>query len=79
MRKTEEKEIFLQNLRDAGCDASEADRICGLYTAEKHAETLKRLNLQRCVLIEEMHESQRMIDRLDHLIRQEEKRKEGRK
>ncbi len=76
MRKADEKKKLLQNLKDAGCSENEADRICGLYAAGKHEETLKRLKLQRCVLIEEMHESQRMIDRLDRLIYQEEKRKE---
>ena len=35
--------------------------------------TLHQMKVQRCTLIEQMHESQRKVDRMDFLIRNQEK------
>ena len=68
-----EKEQLIHGLADAGCDAETAERISRLYEAGSHDEALHQLKVQRCVLIDEMHESQRKVDRMDFLIRKQEK------
>ena len=44
-----------------------------LYESDAHDELVRFLRLQRCALVEEMHESQRRVDRMDYLIRQSKK------
>ncbi len=67
------KEQLIQGLSDAGCSAEAATRIGTLYEAGSFNEVLHQMKLQRCVLIDEMHESQRRVDRMDFLIRDQEK------
>ena len=67
------KEQLIQGLSDAGCSAETAKRIGSLYEAGSFNEVLHQMKLQRCVLIDEMHESQRRVDRMDFLIRDQEK------
>ncbi len=60
-------------LTDAGFpgDAvSEAVRLC---EAGQKDDLVRFLRVRRCDLIEELHESQKKIDRFDHMIRQTEK------
>ena len=66
------KEQLIQGLSD-GCSAETATRIGTLYEAGSFNEVLHQMKLQRCVLIDEMHESQRRVDRMDFLIRDQEK------
>ena len=47
--------------------------IQGLSEAGSYDEVLHQMKVQRCVLIDEMHESQRKVDRMDFLIRNQEK------
>ena len=56
------KEQLIQGLSDAGCTMEAAEQI-GLH----------QMKVQRCTLIEQMHESQRKVDRMDFLIRNQEK------
>ena len=67
------KEQLIQGLSDAGCSAETAKRIGSLYEVGSFNEVLHQMKLQRCVLIDEMHESQRRVDRMDFLIRDQEK------
>ena len=67
------KEQLIHGLSDAGCSAETAKRIGSLYEAGSFNEVLHQMKLQRCVLIDEMHESQRRVDRMDFLIRDQEK------
>ena len=60
------KEQLIQGLSDAGCSAEAATRIGS-------DEVLHQMKLQRCLLVSEMHESQRRVDRMDFLIRDQEK------
>ena len=55
------------------------DRLAGLlqrdddlrlYRAGRLEELKKALRKQRCVLMDELHESQRKVDRIDTVIRQ---------
>ena len=67
------KERLIQGLSDAGCSTEAAKRIGILYEAGSYEEVLHQMKVQRCVLMEEMHESQRRVDRMDFLIRDQEK------
>ena len=68
-----EKEQLMQGLSDAGCEAAACMAIGSLFEAGNTREMLRRMKLQRCELVDEMHESQRRLDRLDYLIRQTKK------
>ena len=52
-------------LKDTGCEEDRIRMILDL----KEEEQLKELKKQRCILLEQIHEEQRKIDRLDDLIR----------
>ena len=67
------KEQLIQGLFDAGCSAEAVGRIGILYEAGSYDEVLHQMKMQRCRLIDEMHESQRKVDRMDFLIRDQEK------
>ena len=67
------KEQLIQGLSEAGCSKETAKRIGILYEAGSCDEVLCRMKVLRCVLIDEMHESQRRVDRMDFLIRHQEK------
>ena len=61
-------------LSDAGFTdeaIGEAVRLC--ETGQKE-ELIRFLRVRRCDMIEELHESQKKIDRFDYMIRQTEKR-----
>ena len=60
-------------LTDAGFSGeavSEAVRLC---EAGQKEDLVRFLRVKRCDLIEELHESQKKIDRCDYMIRQTEK------
>ncbi len=67
------KEQLIQELSDAGCSTETAQRIGTLYESGSYSEMLHQMKKQRCVLLEQMHESQRKVDRMDFLIRGQEK------
>ena len=69
-----EKEQLMQGLSDAGCDAAVCMAIGTLFEAGNIQEMLRRMRLQRCELVDEMHKSQRNVDRMDYLIHAQEKR-----
>ena len=69
-----EKEELMRGLSDAGCDAVACAAIGSLLEAGNTREMLRRMRLQRCALVDEMHKSQQKIDRLDYLIHAQEKR-----
>lgn len=64
---------MIQGLSDAGCNEETAQRIVALYESGSYDEVLHQMRVQRCALIDEMHESQRRVDRMDYLIRKQEK------
>ena len=67
------KEQLIQGLSDAGCSLDTAVRIGTLYETGSYDEVLHQMKVQRCMLIDEMHESQRRVDRMDFLIWNQEK------
>ena len=76
MQKGEKEKIRL-DLEGAGCTGEAAAKIAGLCCEGKADEALRQMRRQRCTLIEQMHESQRKVDRMDHLIRRQEKELEA--
>lgn len=66
-----------QELEGTGCGGEAAAKIAGLCCEGKADEALRQMRRQRCTLIEQMHESQRKVDRMDHLIRRQEKELEA--
>ncbi len=70
------KEQLIQGLSDAGCSTETAERIGTLYECGSFDEMLHQMKVQRCVLIDAMHESQRRVDRMDFLIRNQERQME---
>jgi len=73
------KERLIQGLSEAGCSKETAKRIGILYETGSYDEVLCQMKVQRCALIDEMHESQRRVDRMDFLIRHQEKQMKERK
>ena len=67
------KEQLIQGLFDAGCSTEAAQRISRLYETGSYEEMLHQMKVQRCLLVDRMHESQRRVDRMDFLIRNQEK------
>ena len=68
------KEQLIQGLSDAGCSAEAAHKIGALCETGRYDALLHQMKKQRCVLVDQMHESQRRVDRMDFLIRNQEKR-----
>ena len=70
MRETEQ---LMLGLKDTGCTDEQAARICSLQRTGDYEEMLRQMRKQRCALVEEMHLSQRRVDRMDCLIRLQQK------
>ena len=60
-------------LTDSGCSAEGTRRAKAFYEAGDMDGLVKYLRKCRCDLVEEMHDSQRKVDRMDYLIRQTQK------
>ena len=61
------------NLLDAGCSEESALIVERLCSEGRLDDALHQMRVIRCDLMEELHERQRKVDCLDHLIRQTEK------
>ncbi len=66
----EELERILTTLADAGCGSGELERAERLYGAGDPEALIRHFRKCRCSRMEELHEIQRRVDRLDLLIRQ---------
>ena len=62
-------------LEEAGCNTEYARQIAVLDGLGSHEEALRFMKRVRCDLIETMHDIQRKVDRMDTLIRNEEKKR----
>ena len=60
-------------LADAGCQRDVIEQAERLWEAGRREELICCLRLFRCRLLEELHEKQKRVDRVDHLIRQTER------
>ena len=68
-----EIKALIENLTDNGCSREGASRAKALYEAKDMDGLIMHLRKYRCDLVEEMHDSQRKVDRMDYLIRQVQK------
>lgn len=57
-------------LEDAGFDGDTVSKAVRLYKNGIKNELMRFLRSKRCDLIDKMHESQKIIDRFDYVIRQ---------
>ena len=62
-----------QNLKDAGCSESQIEEFMEYAGKHEMDSGLKLLRQQRNVLLDGLHEKQRMIECLDYLVYQIEK------
>ncbi len=62
-------EKIIVNMGDAGCSATDIERVQHLHEAGFDEEIVKCLRRCRCDLIEELHRKQSRVDCMDHLIR----------
>ena len=60
-------------LSDAGFTKDTISKAVRLCEAWQKDELVRFLRVKRCDMIEELHESQKKIDRFDYMIRQAEK------
>ena len=56
-------------MKDAGCSAEAISRAENLYEAGAVEDLIRCLRSCRCDALEELHEKQKQLDRLDLLIR----------
>ena len=56
-------------MTDAGCNEAAIERVERLYEIGAFEELIHCLRSCRCDALEEIHEKQRQLDRLDGLIR----------
>lgn len=61
---------IIQNLKDAGCSESQIDEFMGCAGKNEKDSRLKLLRQQRDILLDGLHEKQRMIECLDYLVYQ---------
>lgn len=61
---------IIQNLKDAGFSESQIEEFMGCAGKHEMDSGLKLLRQQRNVLLDELHEKQRMIECLDYLAYQ---------
>ena len=73
-----EMKAMLDNLTDAGCGKRDTEIAEKLYESGQKDELIRFFKKCRCTLVDEMHESQRKVDRMDYLIRRAEKETEQR-
>ena len=64
---------MMECLSDIGCSDEQEKKAKMLYDSGQKAELIRYLKCCRCGLVDEMHESQRKVDRIDYLIRKAEK------
>lgn len=56
-------------MKDAGCSAAAIERAESCYQSGRAEELVRCLRACRCDALEELHEKQKQLDRLDLLIR----------
>lgn len=69
------KDRVIQNLYDAGCEEALIHRFIELWEGEKEEAGLRLLRRHRRELLDQIHDGQIKIDRLDFLLYSIEKQK----
>lgn len=68
--------LLVQNLLDAGVDDLAVVRFSALLKSGTQAQQMRLLKEQRAILLDNLHDSQRRLDLLDHLIYNMEKERQ---
>ncbi len=68
-----ELKVMIDCLSDIGCDDEQKEIAKLFLESGQKSELIGYLKRCRCNLMDEMHESQRRVDRMDYLIRRAEK------
>ncbi len=63
----------MNNLLDAGCSKESAATVERLCSERRLDDALHQMRVLRCNLMEDLHQVQKKVDCLDHLIRLTEK------
>ena len=66
-------EAIVECLRNLGFEDEKCSQAGKFYETGQKEELLRTLKMCRCTLMDEMHESQRKVDRIDYMIRKAEK------
>lgn len=66
---------MIDDLPGLGCGSDQKEAAKRLYDTGRIEDLIRYLKKCRCSLMDEMHESQRRVDRMDILIRKAEKEK----
>ena len=64
------EESIIQNLKDAGCNKSQIEEFMSYAGKHERNNVLKLLRQQRDLLLNGLHEKQRMIECLDYMVYQ---------
>jgi hypothetical protein len=67
--KDKDIEMIIANMMAAGCSDADADKVRRMHEAGMDTEILQCLRKCRCTLMDELHDKQRSVDRMDRLIR----------
>lgn len=65
--------MMIDSLYEIGLTDEQKRTARKLYDMGQNAELIRYLKKCRCGLVDEMHESQKKVDRIDYLIRKAEK------
>ncbi len=68
-----ELKAMIDNLSDIGLSDEQKEKAKMYFESGQTSEFIRYLKKCRCGLMDEMHESQRKVDRMDYLIRKAEK------
>ncbi len=71
-----ELKAMIGSLSDIGLSDVQKETVKMYFESGQTSEMVRYLKKCRCGLIDEMHESQRKVDRMDYLIRKAEKETE---
>ena len=72
----ERLENLTRALSDAGCERTAIEKAARLLQNEQTDALIRHLRLCRCELMEQLHTCQKLVDRLDWLIREIERKQD---
>ena len=68
-----QQNIITAGLQELGCGTDAVEYAGRLLDSGRQEELVRYLRRCRCSLMDDLHESQKRVDRMDYLIRQAEK------
>lgn len=68
MKKEQDRDAMVRNMRDAGCDHREVECFCEYMAQKNRKEEILILEKHRELLLDEIHEIRHSIEELDRLL-----------